>query len=95
MKIVWLPKAIANLESVKHHIAKDNPQAARNVAQKIQQTVSLIHDHPYIGKPTELPDILEKQVADLPYLIPYQIVHDELHILRIFHESQEKPNSWL
>jgi toxin ParE1/3/4 len=36
----------------------------------------------------------ELQVARLPYFLPYRVVDDRIEILRIFHESQERPSAW-
>jgi predicted transcriptional regulator len=38
--------------------------------------------------------IHELQVRRLPYFLPYRVVDDRIEILRIFHESQERPSAW-
>ena len=94
MKTVWLPKAIEDLEDIREYIAKENPLAAQNVAIAIIETANLLEEHPNIGHPGEIDDVLEKQVVGLPYLIPYRVVGEYLQILRVFHEAQEKPKDW-
>ena len=94
MKTVWLPRAIQDLETIRDYIKQENPQAASKVARAIINTVSLIEEHPYIGQASELDEIFEKEVAGLPYLIPYRVVEDRLEILRVFHEAQQRPKEW-
>lgn len=50
--------------------------------------------HPYLGIVKVDQDILEWHIPNLPYTIPYQIVNNEIQILRVFHESQFKPAKW-
>ena len=94
MKVVWLPRAVHDLKGIREYIARENPQAANKLAQKIRETVMLLSEHPYIGHPSELEEVYEKQVVDLPYLIPYRMVGQQLQILRVFHEAQSRPEVW-
>ena len=93
MQIVWLPRAVENLEEIRSYIAEERPASAEKVAQQIKQTVSLLEDHPQLGKPS-LPDgFRELQVAGLPFVIPYKVIGDKLVIVRVFHNKQ-KPVEW-
>ena len=93
MKLVWLPRAIDNLDKIRQYIAQENPQAAQKVAQQIQQTVSHLKDHPQLGKPSLVDSLREIQVAKLPFTIPYKVINDTLIIARVFHNKQ-KPIYW-
>ncbi len=95
MKIVWLPWAIQDLSNIRDYIAEENPSAAKKVANIILKTVQLLSKQPYLGQATDIEDVYEKQVVDLPYLIPYRIINNQLQILRVFHESQQKPKKWV
>ena len=94
MKTIWLPWAIQDLSHIREYIAEKNPSAAKMVAHKIIKTVQLLSEQPYLDKITDIEDVYEKQVVDLPYLIPYRVMNNQLQILRIFHESQQKPQKW-
>jgi len=95
MKIVWLPWAIKDLESIREYISERNPSAAKIVASKIIKIAQLLSKQPYLGQTTDVEDVYEKQVVDLPYLIPYRVMDNQLQILRVFHESQKKPKAWV
>jgi len=93
MQIVWLPKAVENLEEIRSYIAQERPTSAEKVAQKIKQTVSMLEDHPQLGKPSLLDGFRELHVAGLPFVIPYKVIGDKLVIVRVFHNKQ-KPVEW-
>lgn len=78
-----------DLEEIRAYIAKENPGAAQSVAKNIIETVNLLEEHPHMGHPSDIDDVLEKQVVGLPYLFPYRVVGQYLQIMRVFHESQQ------
>ncbi|MBV9051840.1 MAG: type II toxin-antitoxin system RelE/ParE family toxin [Hyphomicrobiales bacterium] len=52
-------------------------------------------DHPYLGQPSATTiGIHELRVARLPYVLPYRVVNERIEILRVFHESQDRPSAW-
>ena len=70
------------------------PNASCNSCNIARSAPSLI-DNPYLGHPSESTDGMhELQVARLPYFLPYRVVDGRIEILRIFHESQERPSAW-
>ena len=93
MEVVWLPKAVQNLAEIRAYIAEESPAAAQRVAQKIQQTVAMLQDHPRLGKPSIRDGFRQIQVAGLPFVIPYKISENKLIIARIFHNHQQ-PTNW-
>ena len=93
MQILWLPKAVENLEEIRAYIAQERPAAAARVAQKIQQTVAMLADHPQLGKPLLRDGFRQIQVAGLPFVIPYKVIDGKLVIVRVFHNRQE-PIEW-
>ena len=93
MEVVWLPKAVQNLAEIRAYIAEERPAAAQRVAQKIQQTVAMLQDHPRLGKPSLRDGFRQIQVAGLPFVIPYKISENKLIIARILHNHQQ-PTNW-
>ncbi|GFO72673.1 toxin ParE1/3/4 [Bathymodiolus japonicus methanotrophic gill symbiont] len=94
MKVILLPYAIADLNEIKDYIARENPAAAKKVAQRIKKSLQLLSKNPYLSTVKVEQDILEWHIPSLPYTLPYQIVNNEIQILRVFHESQNKPAKW-
>ncbi|WP_088344827.1 MULTISPECIES: type II toxin-antitoxin system RelE/ParE family toxin [Rhodomicrobium] len=94
MKLVWLPRAVADLQEVRAYIAERDARTARAVAQKVRTLVARLKVHPGMGRPTEIDDIRKISVPGLPYLIPYRVRDDRIEILRVFHTAQDQPGSW-
>jgi hypothetical protein len=64
------------------------------VAKKIKDTLMLLSEQPYIWHIIDDDEVLEWHIPGLPYTLPYRIINNELQILRVFHESQNKPSKW-
>lgn len=94
MQIKWLKTAIQNLEDELEFIAKDNPLAAKQVAQRIYRAVSLLAEQSHIGKPGRISGTRELLVPKTRYLIPYRINNNRIEILRVFHTSRKPSKIW-
>jgi len=94
MKVVLLPFAKNDLQEIRRYIAKESPQSAKTVAVKIKKSLLLLAEQPHIGHPTDDDEVLEWHIPGLPYTLPYRIVGNQIQILRVFHEAQNKPNKW-
>lgn len=92
--VVWLRKALLNLEEEAAYIAPDNPQAAQQVVARIVRAVELLRHQPGLGRPGRVPGTRELPVADTRYLIPYRVRARRIEILRIFHTSRKPPSQW-
>ncbi len=95
MRIVWLSIAQRDLLSIStYYESAANKDVAKRVLQCIVRRAPSLIDNPYLGHPSESTDGMhELQVARLPYFLLYRIVDDSIEILRIFHESQERPSA--
>ena len=61
------------------------------MAERIREAVSLLAQHPEIGRPGRVADTRELVVSDTPYLAAYQIAGDAVLILRVLHSAQQWP----
>lgn len=50
MKLRWTRLALADFEQAHDHIAQDNPEAARQIAQCILEATELLLKYPRIGR---------------------------------------------
>jgi len=89
--IVWSPRAVAHLEHLRAHIARDRPGAAAQVAATILGTVELLAEHPGLGRPGRVPGTRELFVPGTPYLMLYRVRGDRIEILAVFHGRQQWP----
>ena len=76
------------------HIARDNPDAAREAYAYIRARVAELAKHPEIGRPGRVFGTRELVIEKYPYLVPYRIQGKEVQIIRVFHTSQRLPASW-
>lgn len=94
MQIVWLKKALVNLNEIAEYIAHDNSAAAVKVVEIIESQIGLLATQPAIGRPGRVLGTRELLITNLPYLIPYRIKNNTVEILRVFHTSRKPPNNW-
>ena len=96
MEIKWLRKALRNLDQETEYIARDDPQAARIVAQRIHHTVYLLRGNPSLGYAGRLPGTRELVIPGTRYIVPYRVRPrlQRIEILRVFHASRKLPERW-
>ncbi|MGY3929215.1 type II toxin-antitoxin system RelE/ParE family toxin [Aeromonas simiae] len=47
-----------------------------------------------MGRPGRVPGTRELVVQPYPFLIPYRVKGEEIHILRVFHTRLRLPSHW-
>jgi toxin ParE1/3/4 len=94
MQIIWLKTALKNLNEIAEYIAKESPQAARQVVEVIETQVNLLATQPALGRPGRVLGTRELVISKTRYLVPYRIKNNKVEILRVFHTSQKPPNTW-
>jgi len=97
MQIIWSPLSLTDMETIKRYYSQFSD---RNITYKqilkIHKSVELIKTQPCIWHQSENDDeVLEWVVPSTYYTIPYMIELDEIFILRVFDQRQEKPQSWI
>ena len=91
MQVVWRKSAIANLRDIKAYISLDDPMAGGRIAKGLYQAGRELKTFPNRGKPTGIDGIRELVVPGTPYLLVYRVTSNEVQILRIWHEAQDRP----
>ena len=91
MRVRWLARALANLNAEAEYIARDKPQAAARMVQTIRQSVDLLQRHPALGRPGRVAGTRELVIPGTPYIVPYRIRDNEIHLLRVFHGARKWP----
>ncbi|HUT50683.1 MAG TPA: type II toxin-antitoxin system RelE/ParE family toxin [Alphaproteobacteria bacterium] len=94
MRVVWAPEARDDLKAVFDFIARDDPQAARAVVERI---LSLVETHlpttPNIGRPGRIDGTRELIVAGTPFIVPYRLKDDAVEVLRVYHAARRWPSA--
>jgi toxin ParE1/3/4 len=87
MKVRWTGPAIEDLASIFRYIRKDDPAAARHVRMTVATAVAKLSSMEDRGRKGEVPGTRELVFHPWPYIAVYEIMHDEVLILRIRHAS--------
>jgi toxin ParE1/3/4 len=93
VRIKWLDQAVEDLKAIRTFIARNNPSAAAEVAQRIRSAVKLLAHYPAVGRPGRVPDTRELVVTGTPYVVPYRVRAERVEILRVLHGAQEWPET--
>jgi toxin ParE1/3/4 len=94
VQVVWLNKALRNLDEIAAYIAQDNPQAAEKVVDLVIAQVNQLALQPALGRPGRVVGTRELVVSNGHYLVPYRIKNNRVEVLRVFHTSQKPPQNW-
>ena len=92
MTVVWSPRAIRHLSASRAYIARDNPDAAADVALALLAAVERLAELPTLGRPGRLAGTRELVVPGTPYVIPYRVGSERLEIIAVFHQRQQWPS---
>jgi toxin ParE1/3/4 len=65
----WTEPANADFLGVIEWLKARNPSAAARVGRRILDSVELLAEQPYLGKPGRSPDTRELGVGRVPYLV--------------------------
>lgn len=91
MHIQWTKNASKNLDAIEHHIEQDNPLAAAKMALRILTAISLLSEHPEVGRPGRILSTRELIIPNTPYIVPYSIKGKNIRILSVLHTAMQWP----
>src|SRR5260370_14170878 len=85
MKLLWTGPALSDLRALRAQVAKDGERAAdAMVARIVDRTERQLSRLPDAGHPGRIAKARELAISGTPYVLPYRIVGDTIHILRVF-----------
>ena len=91
MQVRWSPEAADDLERIVRRIRKDNPAAARDVANTVYKGVASLKDFPRRGRAGRIEGSRELVFAPLPYIAVYRIAGQIVEVSRLYHGAQDWP----
>ena len=91
MTVVWSPRAIGHLASLRDYIARENPSAAARTATTLLAAVDRLAELPNLGRPGRVSGTREFVVPGTSYVIPYRVRGERLEIIVVFHGRQRWP----
>jgi toxin ParE1/3/4 len=93
MIVSWSQKARAERETAIDYISRDDPFAALNQLNEIEQQTSLLTLQPEIGRVGRTKGTRELVVSRTPFIVVYRIKGERIEILRFLHGAQRWPNN--
>ena len=92
--VEWTRAALDELNAQIAYIARENPAAARRVAQRIRATGNALQDFA-TGHAGRVAGTYEKSVGGLPYIIAYDIElmdgAETIKVLHVIHSARDWP----
>jgi addiction module RelE/StbE family toxin len=89
VRVRWLKPALKNLDDEAEYIARDNPQAAGRIVERIATSVDRLATHPASGRPGRVPVTRELVISGTPYIVPYRVRDKTVEVLRLFHAARK------
>jgi toxin ParE1/3/4 len=88
-RVVFTPRARADLDDIWLHVALDNPAAADRLIDRIVARCQGLADHPQLGpaRPEIAPDARAIVVGD--YLALYRVAGSDAVVVRIAHGARQ------
>jgi addiction module RelE/StbE family toxin len=91
MRVRWTTTASDDLAHIVARIREDNPDAAHRVAKTIYSGIAMLRKFPFRGRLGLAPGTREIVFPPWPYIAVYEIIDDQIHVLRVRHASQDWP----
>lgn len=88
MRLAYTRRALRHIQSIHDFIARDDPQAAQRVVERIFYSISRLTILPHSGRPSRDGRTRILSVPGLPYVVIHRIVMESVAILAVFHTAR-------
>lgn len=90
MRVAWSPSALREIIDIYNYVVNYNPRAASNLVDELLKAGDGLVNFPHRGRPVG--DNLRELTTVHPYIIRYEIIGDEVTILRVRHSARRPTN---
>jgi addiction module RelE/StbE family toxin len=94
VRVRWLRRALGNLDEEAEYIARDDPDAAARIVDRIATSVERLATHPALGRTGRVPGTRELMLSGMPYVVAYRVRGETVEILRVFHGARKWPEKF-
>jgi addiction module RelE/StbE family toxin len=94
VRVRWLRRALGNLDEEAEYIARDDPDAAARIVDRIATSVERLATHPALGRTGRVPGTRELMLSGTPYVVAYRVRGETVEILRVFHGARKWPEKF-
>jgi toxin ParE1/3/4 len=89
LKLIWMPRALRELQAIHKHISRDSPANAAAMIERIISRVGQVVQFPYSGR--QVPEVRFRNVREViepPYRVMYRIKGEAIQIVAVVHSSR-------
>lgn len=90
MRLVRRDSYAGDLDRIVERIAKENPAAALDIWDDIENQVERLCDFPRSGRTGRMPETRELVITGTAYIVVY-VVGDDVELVRVLHGAQQWP----
>ncbi|ABM40237.1 type II toxin-antitoxin system RelE/ParE family toxin [Polaromonas naphthalenivorans] len=90
-QLEWRQQAIDDLVEIVEYIAEDNPDAAQELKDEIEEKAAKLPDHPKLYKPSPRVKGMRELVARSNYIVLYRETPTLVEVVNVFHARQQWP----
>ena len=90
-RLEWRAQAEDELLVIVEHISDDNPEAAQDLKDKIEDKAAKLPDHPKLYKPSPRVEGLREMVVTANYIVLYRETPELVEIINVLHARQQFP----
>ena len=92
MQIIWSPRSLRDVESIRDYIAQDSPRIADLVVRRIVKSVERLETFPESSRTVpERNDPEIREVISKPYRVVYRLREGNVEIITVFRASRQFP----
>ena len=89
--VSWSQQARAERETAIDYISQDDPFAALNQLNEIEQQTSLLVSQPEMGRIGRAKGTRELVISRTPFVVVYRVKGTRIEVIRLLHSSQQYP----
>lgn len=90
-KLEWRQQAIDDLIEIVEYIAEDNPDAAQQLKDEIEEKAAKLPNHPKLYKPSLRVKGMRELVARSNYIVLYRETQALVEVVNVFHARKQWP----
>ncbi len=96
MRIVWRAQARNDLREAIQYLREFSPEAALRTSETIRHKVTLLGEHPHLGRPGRVANTRELVIAGTAYIVAYtvDVTIESVIILRVLHGRRLWPEDF-
>lgn len=93
MKVVFLPRAVADLGWFRQYYESVLPEGAGKARGQLTKTLETLRRHSLAGRTGE-EDTREIVIGRTPFVIVYRLSESRIEILRVWDQRAERAEDW-